>query len=253
MFTEIIPKTVGAAYAGNLAGFAGFTIGMMIKPPMKWILVVTRALTRLVAPKTTPVITRGDVAATVEIAARDGSLATDESTVLSNLLKLDGIRVEDVMTPRPVLVMLEVDETVEKAVAEPETKSYSRIPVYREKRDEIEGYVLVRDLMEAALTETGRNRKVSEFLRPISVVGESLSVGKALKRHTETKEQLSIVIDQHGALRGLVTLEDLFETAFGVEIVDELDEVADLRQKAVRMREQRMARMKERWPGSGVR
>lgn len=102
--TEIIPKTVGMVYADRLVGFVGLVITAMIKPPMRWILYVTHALTRIFVRGEKRKISRGEVLATVRMAARDGSLAETESAVVANLLKLRQITVDNILTPRTVMV-----------------------------------------------------------------------------------------------------------------------------------------------------
>lgn len=246
VFTEIIPKTVGTVYAGRLAGFSGRVISFMILPPMKWLLFITRALTRLIAREGKKSMTRGDVMAMVKIAARDGALPPNESTLLSNLLRFEDIKVKDIMTPRTVLAMVEKTETIESTLAEPDFKAFSRLPVYLESKDNVQGYVLTRELLEASIETGGGSHPIADHVRPVKVIDESLSVGAALKDLVQRKEQIAMVIDELGVLSGLVSLEDLFETALGAEIIDELDQVVDLRQKALELRDKRLARMRER-------
>lgn len=246
VFTEIIPKTVGTVHAGRLAGFSGRVISLMILPPMKWLLFITGALTRLIARDSKKTMTRGDVKAMVKIAARDGALPPDESTLLSNLLRFEDIQIQDIMTPRTVLAMVKKKDSVEKVLNEPDVKAFSRLPVYSESRDNIEGYILTRELLEASLEPEGKDRPVEDFVRPIQLIDDSTSVGTALKDLVRRNEQIAMVIDELGALSGLVSLEDLFETALGTEIIDELDQVVDLRQKALELRDRRLARMRER-------
>jgi CBS domain containing-hemolysin-like protein len=247
LFTEIIPKTVGTVYADRLAGFSGRLISLMIKPPMKWLLYVTRALTRLIAQDKKKETTRGDVVAMVKFAARDGALAQDESKRLSNLLKFEEISVEDVMTPRTVITMFDASLTVSQALESSEVRAFSRVPVFTERRDNIEGYVLVRELLEAALSDESRKKPLNDYIRPITVLDEKASVGDALKILMSKHEQFGLVLDEFGVLAGLVSLEDLFETFLGAEIVDEFDQVADLRKKALELRDKRLARVRARW------
>lgn len=251
LFTEIIPKTVGTVYAEQMAGFAGRLISLMILPPMKWLLYITRALTRLVAREGKRSMTRGDVMTTVKIAAREGALAQNETLLLSNVLQFEEIQVKDVMTPRTVLTMFDAGLTVSQALEVPEIKAFSRIPLFSGSRDNAEGYVLTRQLLEAALTDAGRERQLSEFARPITLIEETSTVGSALKELVNKHEQFGLVIDELGVLSGLVSLEDLFETALGAEIVDELDQVADLRKKALELRDKRLARVRALWQRPG--
>ena len=247
VFTEIIPKTVGTVYAERLAGFSGRVISLMILPPMKWLLYLTRALTRLFAKKSEKMTTRGDVQAIVRLATRDGALADGESEVMSNLLRLKDIQVCDVMTPRTVVSMFEETLSIREALTMPEVLAYSRVPVYRERRDNFQGYILIRELLNMARDPENVERSLSELARPILVIEETLSVEQALKDMQRQAEHFAIVIDELGVLSGVVSLEDLFETMLGQEIVDEFDKVADLRRLALELRDKRLARMKRRW------
>ena len=253
LFTEIVPKTVGTVYCDRLAGFAGRTIAVMIKPPMKWVLYVTRAITRLIARKQDTTVTRGDVAAMVKIAARDGAIDDDESTVLSNLLRLEDIAVRDVMTPRTVMATFDQSSELRSVLAAPEARAFSRLPVFKESRDAVLGYVLMRELLTAALDdEASLERDLVAFVRPVDVVDETLSVGDALQQLTRDSAHMAVVLDDLGVLSGLVTLEDLFETAMGTEITDELDEVVDLRKVAIELRDKRLARLRARREEAGL-
>ncbi len=250
VFTEIIPKTVGTVHAGRLAGFSGRVISWMVKPPMKWLLYLTRSLTKLVASEGKRGTTRGDVVAMVEIAAREGALASDESEFVSNLLRFKEIQVRDVMTPRTVMAMCQRDQSVGQALDLPEIRAFSRLPVFTETRDDVVGYVLTRQLLEASRDEGGAERPLADFLRPVAMIREEMPLANAMKDLVRRREQLAVVIDELGVLSGLVSLEDIFETALGEEIVDEIDQVEDLRKKALELRDKRLSQFRDRWPGT---
>ncbi len=244
--TEIIPKTVGTAYADRLVGFVGMVITIMIKPPMKWILYLTHALTRLFVRGEKRKTSRGEVLATVRMAAQDGSLAAGESKVMANLLKLRQITVDHILTPRTVMVSFDEESTVAEALAVVDAKPFSRIPLHGAKVDEVTGYVLMRDLLRVAVDGGDVQQPVSKHRRAVQVIEDTTTVGHALARFTSSNEHLAVVTDPLGVVSGLVTMEDLIETALGVEIVDEKDKVADLRKLAIQLRDQRLARMQIR-------
>jgi CBS domain containing-hemolysin-like protein len=243
VFTEIIPKTIGTVYASSLAGFVGKVISLMIKPPMKWILYATRTLTKFIAKEKPQPTTRGDVVTMLKMATQDGALAREESKILANFLQFDKIMVADVMTPRTVAAMFDETKTLKEILHTAESRVFSRLPLYRETRDNIKGYVLMRELLRAAFEEQKWDEPVSSLKRPVLIVSAELPVGKALKQFTQQSEHLAMVVDEVGVCNGLVTMEDLIETALGVEIVDEFDQVADLRKVALELREKRLAQM----------
>ena len=244
VITEIIPKTIGTVHAARLAGPVARVISLMILPPMKWILYLTRALTSLFASKEHKTTTRGDVVAMLKIATRDGALRQEESRVLANFLKFDEITVAMVMTPRTVVTMFEESQTLGDILGASESKAYSRIPIYKGSRDHVTGYVLIRELLQEAAEDRPLATLVSNYLRPLLVVQEKLSVGAALKQFVREKTHLAMVADELGMISGLVTMEDLIETALGVEIVDELDRAVDMRKVALELRDRRLAQMR---------
>jgi CBS domain containing-hemolysin-like protein len=245
IFTEIIPKTLGTVHADKLSGFAGRVIRIMILPPMKWLLYLTRTLTRVFSKSHSSALTRGDVMAMVEVAERDGAIDNEESVVLSRVLRLDDIKVKDIMTPRTVMAMCNIHDKLRHVIEAAEARAFSRLPVYTEFRDAVQGYVLMRELLTAAIDDPeSLDRDISPFVRNVPIIDETVKVGDALQTLTSKSEHVAVVLDEMGVLAGLVTLEDLFETVFGIELIDELDEVVDLRKAAIELRDKRLARMK---------
>jgi magnesium and cobalt exporter, CNNM family len=247
IFTEIIPKTVGTIYANGLSGFTGKTIHILMLPPMGWLLIGTRVITRMFARKHKQGTTRSDVHAILKLAADNGNLASEELKMLANLLEFEKITVNDVMTPRSVVTMFEKSQTLSDVIDSTTSKAFSRFPIYHDEPDSVIGYVLQRDLLRAAVEDSDSKTNLKEHIRPILSIDETATVGTALKLLTKKNEQLAIVLNEFAIPSGLVTLEDLFETALGIEIVDESDQVEDMRNKAMELRDERIARMKSLW------
>jgi CBS domain containing-hemolysin-like protein len=245
VFSEIIPKTLGAVYTRSLAGFVGRTLTFLIRI-MAPILIMARWLTRLLVRGNTDPVSRGELAAVIETASREGALSTEQSQLFVNLLSFDEIQVEDVMTPRTVVVSLPVHATIEELLGSTETDAFSRIPLYRGDHDNIVGYILQREVTKAVATGRERTLPLESFMRDIWFIPELTSIGAALKQFLERREPIAMVTDEHGALAGLVTLEDLTETVLGAEIVDESDTVVDLRRKALELRDRRLERLRRK-------
>jgi CBS domain containing-hemolysin-like protein len=240
--SEIVPKTLGAVYADLLTPFVGWALRILAWL-MAPILFLSRSLTRLLVREQASGPSRSDLAAMVDMAAREGALSGDESVLFANVLGAREIRVEDVMTPRTVCVMLPETTTIQELVNDRAAQAFSRIPLYRENRDNVLGYVLQRDLL-SSLARGGRpDQPLRDFLRPIDFLPESATAAAAFRRFRGRREHLAMVSDEHGGIAGLVTLEDITETLLGIEIVDESDHVADLRQLATRLRDERLARL----------
>jgi CBS domain containing-hemolysin-like protein len=242
--SEIIPKTLGAVYAGPLSGVLGWVLSFLVRM-MGPVLFLSRTITRALMRGGTPGLSRRELAAVIGMASREGVISPEESAMFTNLLRFNTIKVEDVMTPRTVTFMLPADSTIAEMLAEPEAEVFSRIPLYRVDRDNVVGYVLQRDALRAVAKDGDRELPLSRFMRPISYIPELARVGAAMRQILDKREPIAMATDEHGGVAGLVTLEDLTETMLGVEIVDESDQIADLRAAAMRLRDGRLERLKQ--------
>lgn len=241
LFTEIIPKTLGTVFAARLVGFVGRTLGVLILV-LKPVLAVTRLLTGAIAHGKRRSVSRGDLKALAGMARRAGNLADRESRVLYNILQFEKLLVEDIMTPRTVVKMLEMHATVGDLLDDDEAQIYSRIPLFEETQDQVRGYVLHREILSAALKGAAREEPLADHLRPVRFIPENAMLNQVLEVFLEQREQLTLAVDEFGGVSGLVTIEDLIETILGAEILDELDAVADLREAAQSARKRRLAR-----------
>jgi CBS domain containing-hemolysin-like protein len=248
--TEIIPKTLGTVHADRLAGVVGRTLALLIRV-MAPLLVVTRALTRLVARHKERRVSRGELAALVAIASQQGSIGPETTQIFSGALRLEEILVEDVMTPRTVATMLPTDATLKDLIDHTEAQAFSRVPLFEGNRDRVVGYVLQREALRDAARGADLTQPLKERMRPVWYVPENVSIGRALQQFLQRHEHLAMVGDEHGGTSGLVTFEDLVESILGAEILDETDEVADLRNVAAQLRDQRLERVRStRLPGA---
>lgn len=181
---------------------------------------------------------REDINAIVEEAHEEGSIDPGEYRIFKNLIHLANIKVSDVMTPRTVVFSLEGDMTVNNAVKHPDIQNYSRFPVWLGESidDEIIGYVVTKDILQAALDGRGEIR-LRDFIREISSIVDNTELDTALEMFLSKRQHQFIVLDQYGGVVGLITMEDVLESMLGVEIVDEADKFVDLRLLAKQKRE----------------
>jgi CBS domain containing-hemolysin-like protein len=225
-FSEIIPKTLGATFWRTLAVPAGFTIAWLVKLvyPLVW---VSTRLTRLFSRGRANEITREEIIALASLGYRDGTLFSQESEYLSNVLSLREVRTDQILTPRSVVHMLDENMTVSEALNHPQTKQFTRIPVYGQGMDDITGKVIRVDLFEAERNGDG-GETIKQFAKPIHRVSEKLPVQNLLDLFIKNHAHLFLVEDEFGQTAGIVTLEDAMETLLGREIIDETDTVADM-------------------------
>lgn len=225
-FSEIIPKTLGATFWRQLAVPAAFTISWLVKLvfPLVWL---STLLTKLFSKNKENEITREEIIALATLGHRDGNLISQESEYLSNLLKLREVRTEKILTPRSVVHMLKDSLTVSEALDAPETRQFTRIPIYGSDPDDVTGKVIRANLFEAERNGNG-DAPISQFALPITRVSEKLPVQNLMDLFIKQKAHLFLVEDEFGQTAGVVTLEDAIETLLGREIVDESDKVEDM-------------------------
>ncbi|MEO1084945.1 MAG: CNNM domain-containing protein [Acidobacteriota bacterium] len=237
--TEIIPKTLGAVYASKIVGPVASLLSMMVWT-MGPLLAITRLITGALTSHEKAPISRGELAAMVSTASREGTLHARESRVLANVLRYHEIQLRDVMTPRTVAAMVAADADLSAFLANPDIRAYSRIPLFDCTRDHVVGYVLQREVLGAAANGADRSKPVADFKREALFLPQDEALDVALRRMTQAQAHLALAVDTYGGISGLVTLEDLLETILGVEIVDESDRVVDLRKEAAALREKRL-------------
>ena len=230
IFSEIIPKTIGTSYWRKLALPAARIINAMIFVtfPLVWIL---EHLTSVISSKSTQVsVSREDISAMVSVATEEEVIEKDEKKMIQNLLKLDEITAHEIMTPSTVVEMADGAMTVREFYDSDLT--HSRILVYDDDNsDYVIGYVLRQTVLEKMAEDKFKTR-VRDISRPILSFSEDEPVGNIWEKFLEKKEHISVIIDEYGTFRGLVTLEDVIETMLGQEIVDETDEVVDMQEYA---------------------
>jgi len=240
IFSEIIPKTLGARYWRKIAPATAYILRFIIFILNPFI-ILARYITSKLSPQTTtnPRMFREEITAMTEIGEDLGALSDWEEKVIHNILKLDRIKVRDILTPRTVMFTFSRDMTVGEALEKKTVLPFSRIPIYEESPDKIIGMVLRHDILESAANDQSEQELV-QLLRPLHPVPASLSVAKAIEQFIERREHIFLAIDEYGGTEGIVTLEDTMEALLGTEIVDEKDMVIDMRQLALRMWKKRM-------------
>jgi len=230
IFSEIIPKTIGTSYWRSLALPASVIINGMIfiSFPLVWIL---ERMQRLISSRSDQVsVSREDISAMVSVATEEEVIEKDEKKMIQNLLKLDEVTAHEIMTPSVVVEMVPGSMTIREFYDS--ENSHSRILVYDEDNDEyVTGYVLRQEVLEK-MAEDKFNTSLNDIIRPVLSFAEDTSVADIWEKLLEKKEHISVILDEYGSLRGIVTMEDVIETMLGHEIVDEKDEVVDMQEYA---------------------
>jgi CBS domain containing-hemolysin-like protein len=176
-----------------------------------------------------------------ESALEEGSLNDKEYAILTNIMNFSEILVSDVMTPHTVIFSCNANSKVKDIIDLPPLQVFSRFPIWEGESidDRVVGYVLTKDVFKAALNHQ-ENKTLKEFAQDVYFIPETASVSTALEKFLQRRQHLFVVVDEYGAVSGLITMEDVLETILGEEIMDEADRISDLRKYAAEKRNERV-------------
>ena len=230
--SEIIPKTIGAIHWKKLAPMSAQFIRIFI-----WItypiILTTLAVTNKISQGNVDAnsLTKEELLQSMLQSEDEGVIDEKESDVIENILNLDNIKIAEVLTPRSVVFSIDESMTIKEVVntQEPIFK-FSRIPVYKGSIEDVTGLVLTKKIFKQALIDDSVT--LSSIKKDIFSINENVPVSKALDRFINKKDHMFLVMDNYDQTEGILTLEDCVETILGVEIMDESDTTADMRELA---------------------
>ena len=233
VFSEIIPKTLGATRWKSLMGFATVMIKALIFIMYPLVLLI-ELLTRLVTPEDAEeiAVSRDEESAMANVAEEEGDLEEDENTIIQNLIGMDEIKAFDVMTPRVVCEIAPESMTIKAFYKSRRFRHHSRIPVYADNDEYITGYILRMEALQY-MAEDKFDITLGEIRRDVATFDEDTSLDEIWDEMLSKDEQIAIIINEYGSFQGIITLEDVIETLLGSEIVDENDTGRDMQQLAL--------------------
>ena len=227
VFGELVPKSIGLAYAERLA--------MLVAGPVEWIArllgpivwFLTRLTSRItslfgVSMSSEAQITAEELKLIVERGGEQGILEAEEEQMINAVIELGDRRLHEVMVPRIAIVALPVSATLDEAIDLIVEGGHSRVPVYEDSIDGVIGIVYAKDLLPVLKVEANARPTVKALLRTPLFVPESMSIDDLLHEFQRRKVHIAIVLDEYGGTAGLLTIEDLLEEIVG-EIQDEYD------------------------------
>lgn len=230
--SEIIPKTIGAIYWRGLAPLSASFIQFLNFILYPFIFVSELITKWLAGGHSHHGFNREEFTALAGIGAAGGHLDQKESQILQNLFRFPDLCVEDIMTPSTVVFALSEKMTAHEVLQKYDKLHFSRIPIYSETRDNITGFVLKNDLLMDDIRNDGKTPLKEFSKRELRAVLDKTRLSDVLERLLDNREHILMVVDEHGGLEGVVTLEDVVETLIGMEIVDEADVDVDMRKVA---------------------
>ncbi|MFQ6612938.1 MAG: hemolysin family protein [Fidelibacterota bacterium] len=232
VFSEIIPKTLGATYWRKLAAPAAYTVQVLIWFTYPFVWLSGTFSKRLRDQKgQQKKVSRAEITAMAELGEDEGTIEEHESTIIENLFQLKRLTAEDILTPRGVIFAFNKDATVQEVLEKHDEIIFSRIPIFGRDLDDILG-IIYKDTLLEAMADDKYHITMAELAEPVDTVFEKQSVEAILDKFIKKRSHMFVVKDEFGGTSGLITLEDCIETLLGVEIMDESDSVADMRELA---------------------
>ncbi|OFY44603.1 MAG: hemolysin [Bacteroidetes bacterium GWF2_40_14] len=245
VFSEILPKSIGAHYWRSLAMSSGRIIQGMIYITYP-LVILSVIMTKLISrhSKEEQTVSREEISAMVDIGTEEGTFEDTEKKIIQNLIKLRSVRTSDVMTPRVVVATASEEITIGEFYKNKIYLHYSRIPVYSgDNKEDITGFIYRQEVFEH-LAKDDFDLKLLEIKKPILVAPNVQPLTVLWEKLLSQKAHIALIVDEYGGFEGVVTMEDIIETILGLEIMDDRDVVADLQQFARDRWNERMAKYK---------
>lgn len=233
VFSEIIPKALGAHYWRKLAPMTAYSLRFLIRLLYPFVLLSNKLTQGLSHEPTLQGFSRKEFSAMAELGEQEGQLNKHESIVLQNLFRLREAQVRSAMTPRSVVFAMPEDCTVVDLLGKLNRKMFSRIPVFTDG-DKITGFVLRDDLLVAQNDGQGE-ATLKTYRRELEAILDASSLLQAFETFVSRGVHIMLVVSEYGDTQGIITLEDILESLLGLEIMDESDTVEDMQVLARRL------------------
>ncbi|MGB3775358.1 MAG: CNNM domain-containing protein [Leeuwenhoekiella sp.] len=233
VISEIIPKTIGATYWKKLGNFTAKSLKIILVflkyTGILWLLMQVTKLVGKSAHVST--MSREEFIALTDAAEQEGALEDSETLVIKNLLVFKSVQAKDIMTPFPVVTIEDESTSLRDFHENNKHLKFSRIPVYKDKANNITGFILKDDLLEE-IVEDHADKTLEDLRRDIKIVHADKVIPELFESFIQERTHIALVTDEFGNTIGVVTMEDIIETLLGLEIMDENDTVADMQEQA---------------------
>ena len=232
VFGELVPKRLAMKYYEKISyATIGVIRGISIitAPFVKLLTFSTNVVSKIfgVGEAEEEVVTEEEIKMMIDEGEEKGTIERGERQLLNNVFEFNDIIVSEIMTPRTDMYAIDINEDINKKLEEIDEFKYSRIPVYNESIDDIQGILFVKDILKPL--KDNKKINIKEIMREPYFVPESKDIDELFKEMQQNKVQMAIVIDEYGGTAGLITMEDILEELVG-NIFDEYDEeVVDIK------------------------
>ena len=227
VFGELVPKRIAMK---NHEKLANYTIGIVrfisivTAPFVKLLTLSTNIVSKIFGVTETDeeVVTEEEIRIMVDVGEEKGSIEEEEKELINNVFEFNDKTAGEIMTHRKDIFGIEINEDIDKMLDKLDEYKYSRIPVYEETIDEIEGILYIKDILK--YLKDNKKVKIKSLMREPYFVSQSKMINELFRELQKNKKQMAIVVDEYGGTAGIVTMEDILEELVG-NIFDEYDEV----------------------------
>lgn len=242
LLSEIIPKTLGAVYWKQLAPATGVLLTNLTRLMSPFIWITEKITSGISHGQKKGAYSRAEFIAMADIGEKEGAIEENEGRIMKNLFELRDTMVRHAATPRTVVFALPESCTIAEFMENHADKPFSRIPIYRDNLDDLDGFVLRIELLQALAQGHGEDQ-LSKYRRPIHAVPRTQTLSTLFNDMIAQRIHIAATLDEFGAFSGIITLEDVIETLLGTEIVDEVDHHDDMQQMARELWKKRAEKM----------
>ncbi len=242
VFSEIIPKSLGAYYWKQLAPVTAFVLKYMIIIFYPFVKLSEKITGNMTHGPLLSGFNRDEFLAVADLSYKEGQIAEQEHQLIQNLLIFRDATVATAMTPRTVILSLSENITVEEFFHKHDHVPFSRVPIYSGEAENITGFVFRSDLL-LAQARGNSSSELSNYRRDLAVTLKVMSLSHVFNELLRTRVHMMLVVDEYGGVEGIITLEDVLETLLGLEIVDEKDKAVDMQKEALRLRRSRAEKL----------
>ncbi len=229
IFGELLPKKIALAFPEKIsmqvAGAINF-VRVLATPIVKLLSGTCNLITKLIGINKYLVedkVSEEEIISVVEESVEDGTLDVEKQKMIESVLKFNDLTATDIMTPRIKVFMIDIEEPLNEYLNDIFEQKFTRIPVYKETRDNIIGWIHVRDLMQEIIEKGVDNVKIDKVMRKALYVRDMMKINKLFQVMKDTKNQIAILLDEFGGVSGIATMEDIVEEVVG-NIYDEYDD-----------------------------